>query len=227
VVLAIKEYPEPSDWSERLEKLLRDKDGQAEFILYGTPAVLGDRYTGNWKTEEMDPDLDSGNPESAEGFDPVVVSNEAFRKGIIYAYRQLYPQVYPTVDIAVYRESDSKWLLVRKGYNNEWRFPGGFSDPEDETFENAAARELNEETGIITGNLTYEMSLKVDDWRYRDERDKIITTLFSGKYKEGEARASDDIAEVKWASVAEMQQLMEENQVADEHRPLFSHLLNK
>lgn len=227
VVLSLKESPEPADWSQRLEKLLQDKDSQAEFILYGTPSVLGNRYTGNWKTEEIDDDLDSDNPEAAEGFNPEVVTGEAFRKGIIYAFRQLYPQVYPTVDIAIYRESDSKWLLVRKGYNKEWRFPGGFSDPDDKSFEKAAARELKEETGVTTGNLTYEMSLRVNDWRYRDEKDKIITTLFSGKWLEGEAKASDDIAEVRWTSAAEVQELMNENQVADEHRPLFVHLLNK
>ncbi|MGB5929157.1 MAG: NUDIX domain-containing protein, partial [Cyclobacteriaceae bacterium] len=179
-VLSLKESPEPDDWTRRLEELLSEQESQADFTLYGTASVLRNRYTGSWTIEETDTELDSDNAEAAEGFSPEVVSGESFRKGIIYAYRQLYPQVYPTVDIAAYHPEESKWLVVRKAYNKEWRFPGGFSDPDDERFESAATRELEEETGVTTGELTYEMSVKVDDWRYRNERNKIITSLYSG-----------------------------------------------
>ena len=67
------------------------------------------------------------------------------------------------------------------------------------TFEDAARREFAEETGLnIEGELTYLGSHQINDWRYRWERDKIITTFFHGFYSWGKARPGDDLDDVDW-----------------------------
>ena len=45
-----------------------------------------------------------------------------------------------------------------------------------------AVREVMEETGADIGQPRYVWSGIVDDWRYRDESDKILTTLFEAPY---------------------------------------------
>ncbi|MFA0960976.1 NUDIX hydrolase [Roseivirga sp. BDSF3-8] len=226
-VLSLKESPKAEDWSTRLESLLTERDAAGDFTLYGTTDTLTGRYTGSWKTEELNPELDSDNAEAAEGFSPELIQGEAFRKGIIYAYQQLYPQVYATVDIAVHRNEGSEWLIASKAYTQEWRLPGGFSDPEDAHFEEAAARELKEETGVECGALSYQMSMRVDDWRYRNERDKIITLLYTTPYVSGEASANDDIENLRWVSGEKLKELLQEDMIAAEHIPLFRHILEK
>jgi bifunctional NMN adenylyltransferase/nudix hydrolase len=75
--------------------------------------------------------------------------------------------------------------------------------------------------------MHYEGSFRVNDWRYRNENDKIITTLFSADHISGEAVGSDDIAEVKWFKVKEVSALIEANETAAEHKPQLERLLGK
>jgi len=65
----------------------------------------------------------------------------------------------------------------------EWRFLGGFADASDENYEAAANRELTEECGSVeTGKMQYIGSAKIDDWRYRNEADKIITLFLIQRF---------------------------------------------
>ncbi len=91
-------------------------------------------------------------------------------------------------------------------------------DPtKDKCAEDAAIREGKEETQL---NLTVEEyigSALVDDWRYRHERDKIMTFLYVMRYRDGTPVASDDIEYVTWASLGDI----DENTFMPEHRPLW------
>ena len=92
----------------------------------------------------------------------------------------------------------------------------------------AALRELQEECGKIqVSAMQYEGSFRVDDWRYKNEEDKIITTLFSTTYQSGEPHGADDIAEVKWFSLEQLAEMMRKNETTETHDPLFTCLLNK
>jgi len=80
----------------------------------------------------------------------------------------------------------------------------------DISTEFAAARELKEETNL-TLNITpkdYAGSLKVDDPRYRDKRDKIISSLFI-HFVEDEKESTidllggDDLPKVQWFLINE------------------------
>ncbi len=126
-----------------------------------------------------------------------------------------YPTAFHCVDIAVVKKSGGDYmLLLGQKYNqtvDNWRLPGGFTDPKlDISTEFAATRELKEETNL-TLNITpkdYAGSLKVDDPRYRDSEDKIISSLFirfveDGKESTIDLLAGDDLKEVRWFLINE------------------------
>ncbi|MES2519706.1 MAG: NUDIX domain-containing protein, partial [Bacteroidota bacterium] len=144
-----------------------------------------------------------------------------FRAGVIFAAYNQYPKAFPTVDVAIVKGDEL--LLGRKPNQTLFRFIGGFVDPTDDNFEQAAAREAQEETGVEVGNLQYVGTARIDDWRYRHEVDKIITTLFKADYTSGQAIAQDDIAELKWFKIND---LTEEDFVV-EHRILWRLLKGK
>ena len=75
--------------------------------------------------------------------------------------------------------------------------------------------------------MTYEKSFRVNDWRYRNEDDKIITTLFTTEYVGGDPVGSDDIAEVKWFPLKQLSELMAADMTAKEHNIHFAWLLEK
>ena len=109
-----------------------------------------------------------------------------------------------------------------------WRLPGWYSDPTDESFEAAALRELKEECGELNVSpLRYEASFRVKDWRYKNERDKIITTLFSADLISGDPAGNDDIAEVQWFEMHAVHKMMLQGKLAKEHTPHFELLLTR
>ena len=68
--------------------------------------------------------------------------------------------LYGTVDIVVertnYHHVNGDVLMIKRAYppyQNKLALPGGFIDPEDETAEDAAVRELEEERKIIEGKI--------------------------------------------------------------------------
>ena len=93
-----------------------------------------------------------------------------------------YDPVYMTTDSVVTR-SDGKVLLVTRGKNpgmNKLALPGGFLD-KNERLENAAIRELIEETKINIPNYVLRkkiISNKVFDDPKRSLRDRVITNAF-------------------------------------------------
>jgi ADP-ribose pyrophosphatase YjhB (NUDIX family) len=113
-----------------------------------------------------------------------------------------YPTMFSTVDIGAYRftsEYTKELLLGRKAGSKLWCLPGGFVDPKDCNFEHSAARELYEETGLFTVNgLIPEGQFKIDDPRYRDSEDKILTNLFTCDIGQQTPVAGDDLEEVAW-----------------------------
>ena len=92
----------------------------------------------------------------------------------------------PTVDIII--EIEGKIVLIKR--NNPpygWALPGGFVDY-GESFEQAALREANEETGLEVRNLKQFHTYSDPD---RDARMHTASTVFIGR-AEGTPKAGDD-----------------------------------
>jgi bifunctional NMN adenylyltransferase/nudix hydrolase len=136
-----------------------------------------------------------------------------------------YPAIAPTVDIAIVRkmsaEDEPDLLLARKPTEQLLRFIGGFATPGCNSYEEDARREVKEESGVEIGDLYYVGSINVDDWRYRQEQNKIRTILFVTNYASGTPRGADDVAEVRWVKLNKLQ----EEEIVPEHRPLLRLLL--
>jgi len=112
---------------------------------------------------------------------------------------------YPTrpwigIGIVVIKGDDV--LLCRRGKPpnvGSWTLPGGAQDV-GETCEEAARRELMEETGLTVGDLHF--CAHVDTIRRdNDGRVRFHYTIldFAGRWVDGEPFAGSDVSEVQWA----------------------------
>ncbi|MBS1505680.1 MAG: NUDIX domain-containing protein [Bacteroidetes bacterium] len=228
VILPLADHPLDAQWSKNIDTLLGDSFPGSAFVLYGSRDSFIPYYSGKYETVELPEAGSQSATLIREKISDKVLDSEEFRMGVIYAYSNMYLKVYATVDIALFRNNKTEILLGRKNIDNKWRLLGGFSDPTDESYEEAAKRELTEECGAIeTAAMQYEKSLRVNDWRYNTELDKIITTLFSTDFISGNPEGSDDIAEVQWFKLNEMKVMIEQKETAEEHFPQLTYLIEK
>jgi len=134
--------------------------------------------------------------------------------------------VYPTVDCAIFSDGNhNKIYLAKKPNQPLWRFPGGFVDPKDISYEDAAIREAKEETNLDCFVIDYVGSTQVNDPRYKDKEDKIITSMYAMEaiHNDSEPKPMDDIAELKLFNTIDVS----EDMIMPEHRNLFWELRNK
>lgn len=92
-----------------------------------------------------------------------------------------FPPVAVTVDVVVFtiREKTLRVLLINRGvepFRGEWALPGGFLKP-DENLDEAAARELAEETGV-TEESVYLEQLGSYGSPDRDPRMRVVTVAY-------------------------------------------------
>lgn len=228
IILPVSDQPEDKQWSDSLDNLLKNVFPAEQFCLYGSRDSFIPYYTGKFETVELPEHGDYNATEIRKQYADKVFDSNDFRAGILYAYYNQYTKVYPTVDVAMFRNNKTELLLGKKAISNTWRFIGGFADSEDDNYESAAKRELSEECGDQqTSEMTYETSRRINDWRYRNEADKIITLLFSCDFVSGTPVAQDDIAEVSWFKLDELKEMIEKGMVNQEHVHLLNFLINK
>ncbi|WP_343667232.1 NUDIX domain-containing protein [Chitinophaga sp.] len=228
IILPASDQADDKVWSHKLDELLSTNFPHESFVLYGSRDSFIPYYHGRYPTNDLPPVKDYNATALREAVSDKVFDTEEFRAGIIYNTYNQFPKVYPTVDIAVFRHNRTELLLGRKPAENAWRLPGGFSDPTDESFDIAARRELQEECGQLeTSPMQYELSMQMDDWRYRSEVDKIITTLFSTDLVFGEPHAADDIAALRWVPVNKIREMITNGEIVPVHIPLLEKLADK
>ncbi len=201
-VLEMPDLPDDRIWSQELDRRILEQKIAGDVVLYGTSDEFVGRYSGRYRAEVMEAqEEDFAQQEGVEA----AVHFRDFRAGMLYGVFSQFPTVYPTVDIAVFRPDHSELLLARKTNETKYRLPGGFTDPEDDSYEDAALRELGEECGNITiDELNYVGSARIDDWRYRGSRDSVMTHLYTCVFVEGEPEPNDDIAELRWFNVRKL-----------------------
>jgi len=91
-----------------------------------------------------------------------------------------FPAFAVTVDVVILTVSDSRLhvLLVRRGvapFEGMWAIPGGFKRPA-ETLDEAARRELAEETGVAAASLLTQFGAYGDP--ERDPRMNVVTVAY-------------------------------------------------
>lgn len=114
-----------------------------------------------------------------------------------------------TADVAVLRlEEIPEILLIERlspPYEGMWALPGGFMEME-ETLEEAARRELQEETGVKAGEL---IRFETYDRPDRDPRGRTITQVFIMIWKKemGTPVADSDAKSLKWFDLGSLPEL--------------------
>lgn len=223
-ILAIPDHRSDEEWSNMLDSRIREIFPIGEVVLYGGRDSFIKCYHGQFETKELAARTCLSGTEIRKHVSEEMRSSKDWRAGVIYGTYNRYPISYQTVDIAVFNSSESEILLARKPSEDKYRFIGGFVSPSDPSLEFAAMREFKEEAGNAEIEISqYIGSFRVDDWRYRGERDKIMTTLFKANYIFGTLKASDDISELKWFKVEDFDLLS----VVEEHRAMMTILLIK
>jgi bifunctional NMN adenylyltransferase/nudix hydrolase len=227
----LKDKPSDSAWSKDVDSVIRRVTRKNGAILYGSRNSFIGQYCGKYKTKYVDrldfiPGLSGTEQRAAVGKEEIGTADE--RKGAIKAALTKYPISYQTVDAVIVKYVDSltELLLARKKTDPEgkWRFVGGFVGVADESLERAVLREASEETGEMElADPKYLGSIRVDDWRYKGQSDKIMTAVFKLTYCYGAPHADSDISELKWFNIKKLKK----DVFVHEHKPIFEMVKSK
>lgn len=208
------------EWSKGVDRYL---DTFIEPVLYCGRDGFKSHYKGEYSVVElpaMKSDYTGTELRVMTGESPAAANTRSFRQGIVWAHENMRPVTNMTVDIAVM--NGTRILLGHKpgiGYV----FPGGFVDFEDQKLEDAAVRELMEETGIAksASSLEYVTSNQVNDWRYRRRRrSRILTTLFMVPVlRSTELKMNEEFDSYSWFEIDTA-----DNYISEVHLPLLNAL---
>jgi 8-oxo-dGTP diphosphatase len=117
-----------------------------------------------------------------------------------------FPPFAVTVDVVILTMSAGRLqvLLVRRGvapFKGKWAIPGGFKRP-NETLDEAARRELAQETGVDSASLLTQFGAYGDPGR--DPRMNVVTVAYLAVLREvGEIIAGTDAAEAALIPVSD------------------------
>jgi len=134
-------------------------------------------------------------------------------------YTYAYPHPAVTVDIVVVTHDPTpKALLIRRKnapFEGCWAIPGGYVEI-DEALEDAARRELREETGLKVDRL--EQLHTFGDPK-RDPRERTISVVYIARVTTTKVKtqAGDDAVGVGWFSLRKPPEL------AFDHREILAH----
>ena len=126
----------------------------------------------------------------------------------VYQYEYPHPAVTTDIVIFTIRDRRLKLLLIRRAgepYRGKWALPGGFVNI-DEGLDEAARRELEEETGV-TG--VYLEQLYTFGRPGRDPRERVITVAYYALIPSEKLRlrAASDAEAVGWFAMDELPEL--------------------
>ncbi len=144
-------------------------------------------------------------------------------------YRYEYPHPAVTTDVVIFtiRDEQLKLVLIHRAaapYRGKWALPGGFVGI-DEALEDAARRELEEETGV---SGVYLEQLYTFGAPKRDPRERVITVAYYALIPSDklQLRAATDAEAVGWFAMGDLPTLAFDHDdiVAKAHQRLVAKL---
>lgn len=209
-VFRIDDHESDHIWSQHLDFQIGLIAGSKPAMLYGSRDSFFPHYKGEHPLAELEPlvHVSGSTVRNKIYVKPDWDNLKDFASGVIYSTQHQYPRIFPTVDVACVRDGKGKLVVAlgKKHPKDLLRFPGGFVDAVDTSMEDAAYREMKEEIGDIgiaggIKDVKYIGSYQVNDWRYKDTEDRIVTTFFYVPYMFGALKAGDDLAQVDWHDI--------------------------
>ncbi len=127
----------------------------------------------------------------------------------MYTYK--HPRPSAAVDITVFRIKNRKYQILliqrsQKPFKGSYALPGGFMKME-ETLEEAARRELREETRLENQEL---IQIQTFSDPGRDPRGRVISTCFGVVLKDADQiqiQAGSDAADICWFDLEDLPEL--------------------
>jgi 8-oxo-dGTP diphosphatase len=128
------------------------------------------------------------------------------------SYTYEYPRPALTVDCIVFgldlEDKDLKVLLIRRAldpFKGKWALPGGFVHV-NETIDDAALRELREETGVGRVYLEQLYTFGTID---RDPRERVVSVAYYAlvKLTEHQVQAATDATDAAWFGIHDIPKL--------------------
>ena len=135
-----------------------------------------------------------------------------------------YPRPAVTIDCMIFHKTGDHYhlLLIKRDkppFEDKWAFPGGFVEI-DENLEEAAYRELHEETNM-TGITLHQLHTfgKVE----RAPRGRTISVVYYGFVNKGNSstQAGSDARETKWFPINDLPEL------AFDHDEIVQHAIQR
>ncbi len=156
-----------------------------------------------------------------------MISQSQNATGMQQQYSYTHPRPSVTVDVVLFTfsESELRTLLIQRAgspFANQWALPGGFVRM-NESLEDAAARELLEETGVRD---VYLEQLYTFGEPERDPRGRVITVVYFALLSADQAarmvvRGGDDAQDARWWNVDALPDL------AFDHKPIVDYALQR
>lgn len=119
----------------------------------------------------------------------------------MYSYKYPHPAIAADCVVFVNDQDDVKVLLIERKnepFKGDWAFPGGFVNI-DETAEDAAKRELKEETGLEIEEVQQVGAFSEVD---RDPRERVVSIAYYIEIPEVIAvKGCDDAGKAAWFSL--------------------------
>ncbi|GAA0934663.1 NUDIX domain-containing protein [Kribbella koreensis] len=124
--------------------------------------------------------------------------------------------------ILTVRDGSLQVLLIRRGiapYRGRWALPGGFVRPKED-LEEAARRELQEETGLLSDRIHLEQVATYGE-PGRDPRGRVISVTYLALVPDLPSPvAGTDAASAEWVTVDEV--LTDQNRLAFDHHRILT-----
>lgn len=124
-------------------------------------------------------------------------------------YEYNFPMASLAVDIIVFCPYAKNVLLIKRRdepYKGCYALPGGFVEIDSETFQEAAKRELQEETNLNLPLDRFEFEGMLDNPK-RDTRGRVVSAVFTCQLNDDEVYypvAGDDAASVEWINYGDI-----------------------
>lgn len=205
-ILYIEDQASDKYWSQFLDRQIAAQTSASQTVmLYGSRDSFLSHYKGKHPTTELEAEQKiSGTEIRNEVKRNRPKNSQEWREGVVAGAFAKFPVNYVTVDIGIFNENETEILLGQKEFETKWRLPGGFTEATSGSLEEDARREVMQETNLSVTDPVYVGSYRINDWRYRSEVDKVMTTLFRCRVQFGKAEGGDDLPRVKWFKLAEL-----------------------